>query len=208
MISDKWKKKVPGHWYEAQCGFVTEAMGEGEGEVLVVGSPLFELREIEDLGWRATYLDLRRPSNFEFYRFINSDVRSSDLEDASFDVVTSTCVLCHVGTGRYGDKVDPDGDFEALKELRRVLKPEGVFLSQLGPVADITDTLTLKDHRIYTIRSARKMLLESGFAIRGLVVWNTDKKEWRNALEKPTSSTDQPDYLSVFCVPHVVPAYS
>ena len=40
-------------------------------------------------------------------------------------------VVEHIGLGRYGDQVDPDGDLMAMKELERVTAKLGKLLLNL-----------------------------------------------------------------------------
>ncbi len=47
-------------------------------------------------------------------------------------VVSLSCqhVIEHIGLGRYGDPIDPEGSIKAAKELERILKPDGrLYLS-------------------------------------------------------------------------------
>ena len=53
----------------------------------------------------------------------------------------------HVGLGRYGDPIDPDGDLKAIAELRRVLAPGGSLLF-VTPVGQ--PRVVFNAHRIYT----------------------------------------------------------
>jgi len=46
---------------------------------------------------------------------------------ASFDVVIAVSVIEHVGVGRYGDTIDPDGDIRAMQNIKRWLKPNGLM---------------------------------------------------------------------------------
>ena len=54
----------------------------------------------------------------------------------------------HIGLGRYGDEVDPEGDIKACTELARVLAPGGslLFVTPVGHTAKIE----FNAHRIYT----------------------------------------------------------
>lgn len=45
----------------------------------------------------------------------------------SFDVAIAVSVIEHVGIGRYGDHVDPDGDSKVMGYLRDWLKPDGLL---------------------------------------------------------------------------------
>lgn len=57
---------------------------------------------------------------------LQDDILRADLfPPASFDVIVATSVIEHVGISRYGDRKDPDGDTNAMRNCRRWLKPEG-----------------------------------------------------------------------------------
>jgi hypothetical protein len=56
-------------------------------------------------------------------------------------------VIEHVGLGRYGDLLDPGGDRQAIKELKRVLAPGGSLLF-VGPVG--RRRIAFNAHRIYS----------------------------------------------------------
>lgn len=45
--------------------------------------------------------------------------------DASIPSISALCVIEHIGLGRYGDPIDPDGSRKAARELVRVLAPGG-----------------------------------------------------------------------------------
>jgi len=55
-------------------------------------------------------------------------------------------VVEHVGLGRYGDPLDPEGDLKAMAELRRVLEPGGNLLFVV-PVGQ--PRVMFNAHRIY-----------------------------------------------------------
>jgi len=46
---------------------------------------------------------------------------------ASFDVVIAVSVIEHVGIGRYGDQVRPEGDMVAMDHIKSWLKPDGLL---------------------------------------------------------------------------------
>jgi SAM-dependent methyltransferase len=58
----------------------------------------------------------------------------------------------HVGLGRYGDPLDPEGDLKAISELKRVLKPGGdlLFVTPVGK-----PTIAFNAHRIYSYEQVR-----------------------------------------------------
>jgi len=53
----------------------------------------------------------------------------------------------HVGLGRYGDAIDPDGDLKAIKELKRVLSKNGMLLFVV-PIGK--PKIMFNAHRIYS----------------------------------------------------------
>jgi len=95
----------------------------------------------------------------EFYDFRPADVtlshlvsRRADLTalpfpDASVASLSCMHVVEHVGLGRYGEPLDPDGDLKAIAELKRVLAPRG---SLLFVVPAGKPRLQFNAHRIYS----------------------------------------------------------
>lgn len=66
--------------------------------------------------------------------------------DAQVDSLSCLHVIEHIGLGRYGDPIAPDGHLKAARELARVLKPGGVLL--LGtPVG--RERLCFDAHRVF-----------------------------------------------------------
>jgi SAM-dependent methyltransferase len=66
--------------------------------------------------------------------------------DMKFDSCLSISSFEHDGLGRYGDPLNPNGDLEAMQNMKDVLKPEGVMFLAV-PVG--VDTVWFNVHRIY-----------------------------------------------------------
>ena len=78
--------------------------------------------------------------------------QSADLLALPFDDATVSSLSCmhvveHVGLGRYGDGIDPDGDLQAISELERVLSVGGSLLFVV-PVGK--PVIKFNAHRIYS----------------------------------------------------------
>ncbi|MBC7913680.1 MAG: DUF268 domain-containing protein [Pyrinomonadaceae bacterium] len=76
----------------------------------------------------------------------------ADLTNLLFKDNSVSCVSCmhtieHIGLGRYGDELDPDGDIKAINELKRICKPGGNILFVV-PVGK--PLLRFNAHRIYS----------------------------------------------------------
>ena len=183
------------HWYNGSADF---AVGElkGNGRCLVVGSPLFEAFELQDEGWSVTYVDVRKPPT-DRLRWVFGDASDLPFDDESFDAVSSSCVICHVGLGRYGDGESEDGDYRMMREIRRVLKPGGLAVLSL-PVASIEITERFGTcHRIYAMREVNEIVRQAGMTVVKAAVWDAAFGRWRPTSERLADTLALPDYLSV-----------
>ncbi len=103
----------------------------------------------------------------DFYDYRPADItlsgltsKAADLTDLPFDTDSVDSLSCmhvveHIGLGRYGDPIDPDGDVRAAHELARVLAPGGklLFVVPIGGTARIE----YNAHRIYTYDLVKKL---------------------------------------------------
>lgn len=114
------------HILEVGCGtgVLTRVLAQREGVASVTGTDL-----APSLVARAT----DAASGLENVSFQVADARDLPFEDESFDVVVMDSVLVHVPT--------PE---RAVAEVRRVLRPSGVFAAFEGDYA--TTTVALGDH--------------------------------------------------------------
>jgi SAM-dependent methyltransferase len=105
----------------------------------------------------------------EFYDFRPADLRLSNLESRFADLMalpfgdravsSLSCmhVVEHIGLGRYGDPLDPDGDLKAMRELQRVVAPSGslLFVTPVGQPC-----IRFNAHRIYAYEQIRDAFSE------------------------------------------------
>jgi len=70
------------------------------------------------------------------------------LQFSAGSIASLSCmhVVEHIGLGRYGDPLDPDGDLKAIAELQRVLAPGGTLLFVV-PVG--RPRIMFNAHRVY-----------------------------------------------------------
>jgi hypothetical protein len=76
-----------------------------------------------------------------------ADLTNIRFPDNSVKSLSCMHAMEHVGLGRYYDKIDPDGDLKAARELQRVLAPGGDLLIVL-PMG--VPKLVFNAHRIYS----------------------------------------------------------
>jgi SAM-dependent methyltransferase len=104
----------------------------------------------------TTMVDLRPlQAHMESIGFVEGSILALPFPDASLPSVSSICVVEHVGLGRYGDPLDPQGTEKALGELKRVVAPGGDLYVSL-PLDDV-DREHFNAHRVFTEETALRM---------------------------------------------------
>ena len=91
-----------------------------------------------------------RPANIDLSNLKSEEGNLLSLPFADNSINSLSCMhtLEHIGLGRYGDVIDPDGDKKASLELMRVLSPGGSLLF-VTPLAE-KPTIEFNAHRIYS----------------------------------------------------------
>lgn len=92
-----------------------------------------------------------RPLNFiniQNLSFIQSDATLlNNFDDNSISSLSSLHAIEHFGLGRYGDPIDPDACFKAMKSLQRILKPGGKLYFSV-PIGK--ETIYFNAHRVFS----------------------------------------------------------
>jgi SAM-dependent methyltransferase len=95
----------------------------------------------------------------KFYDYRPADLNLEGLSSAAGDLLNLPfgdneleCVSCmhvieHIGLGRYGDPLDPNGDIKAINEIKRVTRGGGyiIFVTPVG-----RPTIKYNAHRIFS----------------------------------------------------------
>jgi SAM-dependent methyltransferase len=103
----------------------------------------------------TTFVDIR-PIEISLpgLTFKEGSILDLPFADNSVESLSSICVIEHIGLGRYGDPIDPEGTEKAAAELQRVLATDGHLLVSV-PV-DKNTTVYFNAHRAFT----RKYVLD------------------------------------------------
>lgn len=94
-----------------------------------------------------------KPTTIEYNKIISEDNRLKIItvddynkSKIKFDAAFSISSFEHDGLGRYGDPLNPDGDFLAMVKMKAILKSNGILFLAV-PVG--RDALVWNAHRIY-----------------------------------------------------------
>lgn len=86
--------------------------------------------ELTSKGFRVVGLDIRDyPFKNKKMIFIKRNVMDTKLPNETFDAIIVVSTIEHIGLSAYGQLTLTDkGDIKAMKELYRILKPEGIII--------------------------------------------------------------------------------
>ena len=139
----------------------------------------------------CTILSAFIPVKFYDYRpaelhLSNLTSEKADLTNLFFDDNSIKSLSCmhtveHIGLGRYGDPIDPEGDQKAIRELKRVTAIGGSLLFVV-PIAG-SPTIMFNAHRIYSYNQIIKYF--DGFELKKFSLV-PDKYEKLNFIENAT----------------------
>ncbi len=100
-----------------------------------------------------------RPAKLNLSNLVSKaeDLTKLSFPDGSIDSLSCMHTVEHVGLGRYGDAIDPEGDVVAAKELERVVAKGGslLFVVPIGK-----PKIQFNAHRIYSYQMVVDMFPE------------------------------------------------
>jgi hypothetical protein len=84
--------------------------------------------------------------------FMQCDLGSQDFFDPAFLSDSVSCLSClhHVGSGRYGGQINPNGPFEALDNLQKIVQPGGFLY--IGTNVGAQSRVVYNQSRSFTVK--------------------------------------------------------
>lgn len=154
-MSDEWYEDAPHvhrplHPYTLGCVDTLRLIKKYKpASILDIASPLAQVIAMNLLA-KVVSVDVRPLDDPRIgVEFVQGTATALPVEDGSVEFLTSLWVICHVGDGRYGDKLDPEGPTHMLQEVARVLRPGGIAVLGVGPV-DPVPSIIFNIHRIFS----------------------------------------------------------
>ncbi len=92
----------------------------------------------------------------------HADLVHLPFKDKSIQSLSCMHTIEHVGLGRYGDPIDPEGDVKAINELKRVVAPGGSLLIVV-PLGE--SRIEYNAHRIYSYEAMTGLVLDNDFVL-------------------------------------------
>ncbi|MDB5258740.1 MAG: hypothetical protein JWM14_3435 [Chitinophagaceae bacterium] len=125
-----------------------------------------------------------RPAALELSNLLcdAADLTALPFEDHSIASLSCMHTVEHIGLGRYGDPVDYDGDWKAMKELARVLAKEGNLLFVV-PVGH-QSVIHFNGHRVYHPDAIKEIFATAGLTLKEFV-WIPEQSKDGGLVKNP-----------------------
>ena len=134
--------------------------------------------ELASRGHEVYGIDVIPYRDRQNFSFVQGDLEYMPFNNDFFDIVTAVSTIEHVGLGRYGDPISPEGDKNAVKEIMRIVKPGGKIIITIPAGKDTIcyskDDIPLA--RVYSPISLIKLLsglkiLEISYIVKRGRIW-------------------------------------
>ena len=112
-------------------------------------------------------------NNEENINFIKGDILKIDTNsNKKYDSISSIGgPIAHAGLGRYGDKIDVDGDKKTIKVLSDLLKSNGTLY--LG-IHTGKNEINFNSHRTYEISNLKNMLKKNNLEVKEIFSFDSN----------------------------------
>ncbi len=154
---DDWRTHTPfdahyfyqGAWLARRIGLAQPAAHVDVGSSVLTVSVLSALVETIFVDYRPLRASLPGLTS------VGGTILSLPFADDSIVSLSSLHVIEHIGLGRYGDAIDPEGSVKAARELQRVVRSGGKLFLSL-PVG--RERVCFNAHRVHAPASVLNML--------------------------------------------------
>ncbi len=89
-------------------------------------------------------------------------------EEQKYQSISCLHVIEHVGLGRYGDKIDPEGHIKSIYRLSSMLTVDGTLY--LSHPTSMIGSVCFNAHRLIPLREAYQVFCEAGLDVKSLLI--------------------------------------
>lgn len=147
-LKDKIATTPFDHHYTYHPAWAARILAQTKSEYHVDISSILSFSTIVSAFVPVKFYDYR-PANLNLKNLESgfADLKQLNFPDNSIPSLSCMHTIEHIGLGRYGDEIDPQGDIKSINELKRVLKPGGdlLFVTPVG-----NPRIEFNAHRIYS----------------------------------------------------------
>jgi hypothetical protein len=169
-IIDEYRTRIHNHetnYYGQTDTWLYDALNLcpiGGLTVAIMGStqPWYEMVALE-YGGKPTTIEYNIPG-YNLPGIEEISVQEYWKNPRQFDTAISISSFEHDGLGRYGDPLDPNGDLRAMREMKKIIKKDGILFLAV-PIG--MDKVVWNAHRIYG--KVRFPMLIEGWYLEGCV---------------------------------------
>jgi hypothetical protein len=147
-LKDKVSTTPFDHHYIYHPAWAARILGKTKPKEHIDFSSILSFSSIVSAFVPITFYDYRPAElNLSGWKGGAADLCNLSIADNSFESVSCMHTVEHIGLGRYGDSIDPQGDIKAINELKRITKPNGdiLFVTPVGK-----QKIEFNAHRIYS----------------------------------------------------------
>ena len=153
---------------------------------------------LAQLGWEIVGIDIRE---FKYqhrnFRFVLEDIRHTSFPDSCFDYAYCISTIEHIGMPEVPYRrreSDPNGDKNALDEIRRILKPSGNLLLTTEYGREESSRFL----RVYNAATLNRLL--SGWTIKDIRYYaQIENREWSQVMETEAAQVIGEPHAIVLC---------
>ena len=164
IISEKKFTQFDKHLFQLDLIVAQEIYNENPKNHLDIGSRVDGLVAHVASFRKIDVLDIRelRISYKKNISVITKDLLEINSSEIRYDSISSVGCIAHIGLGRYGDKIDVEGDKKALKIISKILNENGMLYLA---VPTGKEKVVFNSHRQYNYQNFKKMLNEENLHV-------------------------------------------